>query len=277
MTNLTPKALLGTLATICVLLALGCGGAPEERTEGALDQPTMYGGSSDDLVMPPRSTSELSYVPTPIPGTSPQKLIPVIVEPKTIYQPEYRTYQIPQAQYRAIEIHRPELIVVERPITYQVVQPQISRVQEVRVNPPPAFEQAPERVQSYPSPGYVPTNGYSDSTVYQYQSQARTPRYPTPNRSSSTGVYSTTPSIEALSNPPGLPTVTVPDYGYSPSLVVPGYVAPKSSDVYVRGYVRKDGTYVQPHMRSAPNGTVTDNFTFKGNINPYTGKRGSKR
>ena len=48
-----------------------------------------------------------------------------------------------------------------------------------------------------------------------------------------------------------------------------------SSDVYVRGYTRKDGTYVQPHYRSAPNYTNRDNFSTKGNINPYTGKKGT--
>ena len=48
-----------------------------------------------------------------------------------------------------------------------------------------------------------------------------------------------------------------------------------STDVYVKGYTRKDGTYVQPHYRSAPNYTNRDNFSTKGNINPYTGKKGT--
>lgn len=45
-------------------------------------------------------------------------------------------------------------------------------------------------------------------------------------------------------------------------------------DTSVRGYVRKDGTYVQPHMRSAPNSTTLDNFSTRGNVNPYTGQPG---
>ena len=49
-----------------------------------------------------------------------------------------------------------------------------------------------------------------------------------------------------------------------------------AKDVYVRGYTRKDGTYVRPHYRSAPDGTTTNNFSTKGNINPYTGKPGTK-
>jgi hypothetical protein len=43
----------------------------------------------------------------------------------------------------------------------------------------------------------------------------------------------------------------------------------------VRGYVRKDGTYVAPHFRSAPNSTRMDNYSTQGNINPYTGQMGS--
>ena len=49
------------------------------------------------------------------------------------------------------------------------------------------------------------------------------------------------------------------------------------ADEYVNGYYRRDGTYVQPYMRSSPNGTVTDNYSFEGNVNPYTGKAGTNR
>ena len=48
------------------------------------------------------------------------------------------------------------------------------------------------------------------------------------------------------------------------------------ADVYVRGYYRSDGTYVQPHYRSSPNSTPLDNWSTRGNINPYTGKRGTR-
>lgn len=43
----------------------------------------------------------------------------------------------------------------------------------------------------------------------------------------------------------------------------------------VKGYVKKDGTYVAPHYRSAPNSTKLDNYSTKGNTNPYTGKEGT--
>lgn len=42
--------------------------------------------------------------------------------------------------------------------------------------------------------------------------------------------------------------------------------------VRVRGYYRKDGTYVQPHYRSNPDGNPYNNWSFPGNVNPYTGK-----
>lgn len=47
------------------------------------------------------------------------------------------------------------------------------------------------------------------------------------------------------------------------------------AQVYVRGYYRKDGTYVQGHYRSEPNHTNHDNYSTQGNVNPYTGERGS--
>ena len=48
-----------------------------------------------------------------------------------------------------------------------------------------------------------------------------------------------------------------------------------SGAVHVQGYFRQNGTYVQPHYRSAPNGTTLDNYSTKGNINPFTGKLGT--
>jgi hypothetical protein len=55
-----------------------------------------------------------------------------------------------------------------------------------------------------------------------------------------------------------------------------GYAPSNQGDVYVRGYMRSDGIYVQPHYQSAPNGTRTDNFSTRGNVNPYTGKAGTQ-
>ena len=49
-----------------------------------------------------------------------------------------------------------------------------------------------------------------------------------------------------------------------------------NADVYVRGHRRSNGTYVQPHYRSNPDGIRSNNWSTRGNVNPYTGKRGTK-
>lgn len=49
------------------------------------------------------------------------------------------------------------------------------------------------------------------------------------------------------------------------------------ADVGVDGYYRKDGTYVQPHHRNDPNNNTNDNWSTKGNTNPYTGKEGTQK
>jgi len=48
------------------------------------------------------------------------------------------------------------------------------------------------------------------------------------------------------------------------------------AQVSVKGYTRKDGTYVAPYQRTAPNSTRDDNYSTRGNINPYTGEPGTK-
>ena len=57
--------------------------------------------------------------------------------------------------------------------------------------------------------------------------------------------------------------------------IVAVFASSAFADVYVRGYTRSDGTYVQPHYRSSPNSTTLDNYSTRGNTNPYTGKRGT--
>ena len=44
----------------------------------------------------------------------------------------------------------------------------------------------------------------------------------------------------------------------------------------VKGHVKKDGTYVQPHRATNPNNTQRDNWSSKPNVNPNTGKPGTK-
>lgn len=52
-------------------------------------------------------------------------------------------------------------------------------------------------------------------------------------------------------------------------------VSASATDVYQQGYVRSDGTYVQPHHQTAPNDTRYDNYSTRGNVNPYTGQAGT--
>ncbi len=44
---------------------------------------------------------------------------------------------------------------------------------------------------------------------------------------------------------------------------------------WVSGYTRSDGTSVSGYNRSDANGTVTDNYSYKGNTNPSTGEVGT--
>ena len=44
----------------------------------------------------------------------------------------------------------------------------------------------------------------------------------------------------------------------------------QAKDVYVSGYTRSDGTQVRGHYRSAPDHSYANNWSTKGNTNPYT-------
>ena len=47
--------------------------------------------------------------------------------------------------------------------------------------------------------------------------------------------------------------------------------------IRVRGYYKPStGRYVMPYYRTSPNRTKWDNWSTKGNINPFTGKKGYK-
>lgn len=58
------------------------------------------------------------------------------------------------------------------------------------------------------------------------------------------------------------------------SVLLTLFVSNAVADEYVRGYTKKDGTYVEPHRRSSPNSRRDDNYSSQGNQNPYTGQRG---
>lgn len=44
----------------------------------------------------------------------------------------------------------------------------------------------------------------------------------------------------------------------------------------VKGHTTKDGTYVASHHATNPDNTKSNNWSQKGNVNPYTGKEGTK-
>lgn len=50
-----------------------------------------------------------------------------------------------------------------------------------------------------------------------------------------------------------------------------------TTPVHVRATVTRRGRFRRPHFRTAPNHTQRDNWSSKGNRNPFTGKRGHKR
>lgn len=49
-----------------------------------------------------------------------------------------------------------------------------------------------------------------------------------------------------------------------------------SSRTHVSGYTSNKGKYVASHDRSSKDDTKTNNWSTKGNVNPDTGKRGTK-
>jgi hypothetical protein len=73
--------------------------------------------------------------------------------------------------------------------------------------------------------------------------------------------WSTIGNVNPITGQPGTKTRPPANYG---------------RDVHVRGYTRSDGTSVQSHFRSNPDGDPSNNWSADGNVNPYTGKPGSK-
>ncbi len=50
----------------------------------------------------------------------------------------------------------------------------------------------------------------------------------------------------------------------------------EARSIRVRGYARRSsGIYVQSYRRTSPNKSKWDNYSTKGNINPYTGRKGT--
>ena len=50
-----------------------------------------------------------------------------------------------------------------------------------------------------------------------------------------------------------------------------------AQSVSVDGHIRRDGTYVQPHHRSAPDNSYNNNWGTSPNTNPHTGRHGTNQ
>lgn len=113
---------------------------------------------------------------------------------------------------------------------------------------PPAIQNSSQKIPvapSYTPPAYSPPT-YSP-IVDQPKIQSSQPTPPT---------YSP-------------PVYSPPTSNYSDSSPAWNY---SNSDVDVKGYYRKDGTYVQPYSRTKPDGIKSNNYGYPGNYNPNKGK-----
>ena len=44
-----------------------------------------------------------------------------------------------------------------------------------------------------------------------------------------------------------------------------------------KAYIKRDGTYVAPTFKTKNDGKMYNNYSTKGNVNPFSGKVGTKR
>ena len=80
--------------------------------------------------------------------------------------------------------------------------------------------------------------------------------------------YYSSNSVPSVSHSVPSVSYSVPSVSYN----VPSTVNYNTTSV--SGYTRSNGTYVQSHVRTMPNNTNWDNFSTKGNSNPFTGSTG---
>ncbi|MCS3416144.1 hypothetical protein M2399_002023 [Pseudomonas sp. BIGb0450] len=55
-----------------------------------------------------------------------------------------------------------------------------------------------------------------------------------------------------------------------------GYSSSSRSDHTIRAYTKSNGTHVGSSHATNPDATRNNNYSTKGNVNPYTGKLGTK-
>jgi endonuclease YncB( thermonuclease family) len=96
-----------------------------------------------------------------------------------------------------------------------------------------------------------------------------------PSEHPATGAIENQPP--ALITPSQVPSHSQPSTSTSTGSPSGSSQTSATGTVNVRGYFRKDGTYVESHRRTAPDGNFDNNWSTYGNINPDTGKLGTKR
>lgn len=65
--------------------------------------------------------------------------------------------------------------------------------------------------------------------------------------------------------------------GYSGYKAYKGSYRKSYGSTQVRGYYkRRSGSHVAPHWRTLPDSSRYNNWSTKGNVNSYTGKRGTR-
>jgi len=52
------------------------------------------------------------------------------------------------------------------------------------------------------------------------------------------------------------------------------FVSKTNAYVRVRSYFKNNGSYVQSHYRTNSNSYKFDNWSYRGNVNPFNGRRG---
>ena len=70
---------------------------------------------------------------------------------------------------------------------------------------------------------------------------------------------------------------SIPEFTYSAPITeptLPTYNSVSVPTTTVDSYYRSNGTYVQSHVRTMPNNINWDNYSTKGNTNPYSGSTG---
>jgi endonuclease YncB( thermonuclease family) len=156
----------------------------------------------------------------------------------------------------------------------------------------PAFPK-PAELPYYVPPKTAPTPEYAGPNVRTYEAQRSEMKLATGACSDGMFTYSDdratactghgevtvwfgNTAVSADEDPPS-PNNYYPRNPSYPSRSSGGDATPSTGSQYVNGYTRKDGTYVRGYNRTTRNSTTLDNYSTKGNVNPFTGKRGTKR